>query len=47
MIDALILSAMAACFLLLVASIVAGRVCTDRSAHGAQVPAPTKNGGTE
>ncbi|MER6976005.1 hypothetical protein [Streptomyces carpinensis] len=41
--DALILGAMAVCFLLLVASLVAGRIHTDRSAHGAQIPHPRKH----
>ncbi|MET8609707.1 hypothetical protein [Streptomyces misionensis] len=40
----LILGLMAACSLLLVASIVAGRVRTDRSAHGAQIPHPREGG---
>ncbi|MEU5498451.1 hypothetical protein [Streptomyces griseofuscus] len=42
--DELILGLMAACFLLLVVSIVVGRARTDRSAHGARVPHPRRGG---
>lgn len=46
MIESLILGAMAGLFLLLILSVVDGRVRTDRTAHGAQIPDPRKGGDT-